>query len=245
MNYRENPALGGTDIRAMVSDYEAWLFERKLKLAGELPPWLERKSSPAAEFGTLVHMAILEPWLYDANAVVMPYFPNHTIKIAKDAKRKAEEEAKSRGDGFVVRHEHAWAIEQIRANINGLPKPEPGATEIELYAEHYGVKCKGKIDWLAEVKGELYLIDVKTISDFHKRGDVLFRNHYHCQLAHYSNLLEYRRPWREAILWVESVPPYRTEFQEVESSVMELARTAWCTALQRYANEGKETGPFG
>ena len=110
-SYRDSLALGGTDIRNMVTDFDAWLFDRKLRLDGTVLPWLQKEPSPAAQFGTAVHMAVLEPERYDTLAVVMPYCENFALKEGRAYKADAQDKCTT-PDHFIMRHEHHWAIQQ-------------------------------------------------------------------------------------------------------------------------------------
>ena len=232
-DYRSNPALGGSDLRNMVLDWEKWLFERELILSGQVPEWFDKGPSPAAEFGTLVHRALLEPWHHQKD-VVMPYVRSFALKEGKTIKAEAEEQAKAQG-GIVIRHEHGWALEHIKRNFqimlaeNALFETTPESTELECYGKVLDIPIKGKLDWLHDD----ILIDLKTISDWKKRQEVLFSSCYHVQLAHYESLLP-KRPSQLAIIWVESVAPYRVEFQPLEDGVAQMGRIAKDKAMQRY-----------
>jgi len=232
-DYRANTALGGSDLRAMVLDWEKWLFERDLTLSGSLPEWMQRSPTPAMEFGTLVHRALLEPWFHECD-VVMPYVKSFALKEGKQIKAEAEAQAKEQGS-IVIRHEHGWALEHIKRNFkdmcleNALFEVTPECTEVECYGKVLDIPIKGKLDWLHGTT----LIDLKTISDWKKRQEVLFSSCYHVQLAHYESLLP-KRPESLAIVWVESVAPYRVEFQEIEDGVAQMGRIAKDKAMQKY-----------
>lgn len=230
MGYRANTALGGSDIRAMVQDFDAWLFERELRLKGEWPEFMERTSSPAAEFGTLVHQALLEPTEYRKN-IILTEPVSFATKAGKALKAEAEEKGVS-----IVKQEQAWAIEQIEAHWRKeiykkeLSLPLPKEVEVEKYAQAYGIDCKGKLDWLTFDT----LFDLKTIGQFHKRHDVLYANAYHAQLAHYAALCE-EAPSQVGIIWIESVAPFRVEVQNLQQEEWDFGKQARELAIKRYA----------
>jgi hypothetical protein len=231
-DYRASLALGGTDIRGMVTDYEAWLFERKLKEAGGLPPWLQKDPSPAAAFGTAVHLALLEPEQYDKLAVVMDYCDNFTLKAGREIKEKAQALCVT-PDHFTMRHEHHWAISQIRKNFffavteAQLPMPQAGDVELERWAVRGGIECKGKLDWLT--RGTV--IDLKTVSDIHRIQSIKYENAYHAQLAHYAAFEDHDKT---AIIWIESVAPYRVVVEQLGEDDHGFGKRAMNIALDKY-----------
>lgn len=225
-DYRSNPALGGSDIRAMVQDYEAWLFERNLRLKGEWPEFMDKGPSPAAEFGTLVHQALLEPLEYRKNIIL-----TEPVSFATKAGKALKAEAEERGVS-IVKQEQSWAIEHIQNNFikEVSEEPQPDQVEIEKYAQAYGIDCKGKLDWLTSDT----LFDLKTIGQFHKRHDVLYANAYHAQLAHYAALCE-ETPSQVGIIWIESVAPFRVEIQLLQQEEWDFGSQARDLALKRYS----------
>jgi len=235
MTYRQDLALGGSDIRAMVKDFEAWLFYRKLRESGETPAWLEDSTSPAAAFGTLVHMAILEPWQYDAQAIVMPYTESFATKEGRAVKAAALSRAKE-VDGFPVRQEHHYAISLMRQSFErariafGAPVIDPSNVEIEIFGNcsETQTPIKGKLDW----KYGDTLLDLKTVSDWSKLEDVVISQGYHCQLAHYDALSPSDNL---VIVWVESVPPYRCQFTRVTQISKTIGAKARSLALHKFA----------
>jgi hypothetical protein len=231
-DYRQSLALGGTDIRGMVTDYEAWLFERKLKEAGDVPPWLQKDPSPAAAFGTAVHLALLEPEKYDKYAVEMPYCPNFTLKEGRAIKAEAEAQCVT-PKHFIMRQEQAWAIKQIRGNFffavteAQLPLPQPGDVELERWAVRGGIECKGRLDWLT--RGTV--IDLKTVSDIHRIQNIKYENAYHAQLAHYAAFEDHDKT---AIIWIESVAPYRVVVEHLGDDDRGFGKQAMTIALDKY-----------
>ena len=248
--YRKSLALGGSDIRNMVADFERWWFERQLVEAGTLPEWMQRDPSPAAEFGTLVHRALLEPWKH-VDDVIMPYVKSFALKEGKQTKAEAETLAEYRGS-IVIRHEHNWALDHIKSNFeqmmtaNGMTPPCSDTVEVEVFGNVDGISLKGKLDWLHTDALSCTLIDLKTISDWSKRVDVLFSANYHCQLAHYADLC-IQKPNDHAIVWIESVPPYRVELEQISRSVIDLGLVARNKAIKLYADRKHpkpKGGPF-
>jgi hypothetical protein len=233
MSYRESLALGGTDIRSMVCDFEAWWFDRKLKESGTVLPWLQKEPSPAAQFGTAVHMALLEPDRYDEFSVIMSYCDNFALKEGRSIKIQAQEKCTT-PEHFIMRFEHDWAIAQIRKNFFfGLTKaslemPKESEVELEYYETRDGIDCKGKLDWLYKDT----VIDLKTVSDINRISDIKYQNAYHAQLAHYAQLAKVDKT---TIIWIESAAPFRVIIESLNEEDRTLGKHAMQNALKSYA----------
>lgn len=228
-NYRASLALGGSDARLIAKDFEAWMFKRRLIEAGELPPWMRDEPSEAQSFGTAVHMAILEPARFEREAVIMPYVESFVRKEGKDVKERAQAEAKERG-GFVLRHEHNWAIDHIRASFRKAIEHDPsqvGEVEKTVFGTLDGVACKGMVDWLLD--GIVY--DVKTTRDITRTGYTYADERYGVQLAHYARLAGAHRA---AIIWVENQAPFRVQIQMLDAEDFGRQITAHRMAMETY-----------
>lgn len=228
-DYRSSLALGGTDARLIAKDFDAWLFKRRLVEAGELPPWMRDEPSEAQNFGTAVHMAILEPERFERECVAMPYVESFVRKEGKDVKERALADAKERG-GFVLRHEQAWALGHIRANFRAAIEHDPskvGEVEKVVFGSLDGVACKGAIDWLLD--GTVY--DLKTTRDITRVSYTFADERYGVQLAHYARLAGAHRA---GIIWVENQAPFRVRLQLLDPEEFGLQITAHHMAMERY-----------
>lgn len=228
-DYRQSLAISGTDVARIAKDAESWLFERSLKLKGELPPWLQFEPSSAQAFGTAVHMALLEPERFEREKVVMPYVPSFALKAGKTVKEEAESEAKAKG-GFVLKAEESFAIEYIKANFKKAFTDSFIETEKRMFGCIELIECKGTADaFTANL-----LVDIKTTRDIHNTEEHLYKNFYHLQLAHYHKLANWKKSW--AIVWIENVAPYRVKVrvfddEEIQAALeahsYQLARSQW------------------
>lgn len=228
-SYRASLALGGSDARLIAKDFAAWWFRRQLIERGELPPWMRDEPSEAQNFGTAVHMALLEPERFERECVVMPYVESFVRKEGKDVKERALAEAKERG-GFVLRHEQAWALQHIRKNFSFAITANPatqGEVEKVVFGELDGVQCKGMIDWLLD--GAVY--DVKTTRDIMRTGYTFADERYGVQLAHYARLAGADRA---NIIWIENQAPFRVELQMLNADDFDRQLIAHRMAMQNY-----------
>lgn len=246
MNYRQHPGIGGTDIRAAIADYDKWRYMRQLKQQEPDSPWLEsEKPSPAMELGTLIHTALLQPWVYDADAVIMPPVKSFATLDGKRTRRAAEAEAKDKG-GFIVRHEHNLMIAELRKNWEPVIRSlclegiGPDETELELYGTRHGIACKGMADLIID---GCVLADLKTISNWTRRRDAIDGAHYNAQLAHYLDLAQVKPP-ACAIIFAETEPPFRVELVIVSPESIDRGLEARNQVLKRLASEAVRKGPL-
>lgn len=228
--YRQNSALGGTDTSRMVSDYGAWLFERRLKDAGKLPPWMKKETS-AMSLGTAIHMALLEPHKFEALAFPVEYHPSYATKEGRAAMKEAKEKAEHAG-GFVLKPEEAFCIQTLRGHWleELIPVPEPENVEIEHYRTWEGVELKGKLDWVQENE----VLDLKTTRDIKKTRFSMRDYRYDCQLAHYRYIAGYERA---TIIWLETEPPYRVEVQRLSPDMLDQSFSECCEVWARWRHE--------
>lgn len=244
-DYRAHSGIGGTDVREMLADFERWRYMRELR-AKDPEHWLiDDTPTPAMQLGTLIHMGLLQPWLYDAQGIVMDYTRSFATIEGKNIKKKAQARA-TEIEGFLIRHEHDHIIKELRPNwisaLGNLKVPyvlDPNVVEVELYGTHEGVPCKGMADLL--IDGEI-LIDLKTISQWQRRKDVIETNFYHAQLAHYAALCTLP-PRRVAVIFAETEPPYRVEAVEIPIEQHARGMVARNAVIERLANK-KSKGPF-
>lgn len=233
MNYRCHPAISGTDARLMVKDYEAWAFQRRLKLNNEIPAWLVDEPSEAMQFGTAVHMALLEPEEYAKRVVIMPYVESFAVKAGREIKLGALESAMAIEGGFVLRQEHAWAIEQIARNFEPV-KAEfdgPWFTEVQTFGAYEGHAVKGTIDAF----NKWWLIDLKTTRDVTRLRETIASERYNIQLAHYLHLMPAASA---AFIFIENAAPFRVSVIRLNEEEIDMATTAWRMAMDRAIDDG-------
>lgn len=228
IDYRASLAVGGSDLRLAAKDFEAWSFKRRLRLAQATPPWLEDEPTAAMEFGTAVHMAILEPERYREKAICMPYVESFAVKAGKDIKAQAIKQAEAK-NGFILRAEHAWAIERIIENFEPFRSLFPGqwSTEQSL--------VKGSLKGTADLLTDDYLVDLKTTRDILKIEQIVIWEKYGIQLAHYLHL--FPRP-KSAVVFIENEAPYRVRVLEQDGHETIKNDNEWKDLIGRMVNEG-------
>lgn len=232
VDYRSSLAISGTDASGASKDFEAWAFERRLKLEGAQLPWLADEPSKAQNFGTAVHMAILEPDRYEALKVVMPYVDNFALKAGKTIKEEHEAKAREIG-GILLRCEEAWAVDQILKNwrqVAGQVFLAGSTLQVEqrLFGEHNGVQLKGTADAICQG----WLIDLKTTRDIHKADQLVLWERYNVQCAHYAHLAGV---FRLKVVFIENIMPYRIKIIEVD---YESSQLAWEMTISRIKSNG-------
>ena len=233
MNYRCHPAISGTDARLMVKDFEAWAFNRRLKLNNEVPVWLVDEPSEAMQFGTAVHMALLEPEEFRRKAVIMPYVESFAVKAGREIKMDALERAMALDGGFVLRQEHAWAIEQIAINFAPVRAQFEGPwfTEVQTFGAYKGYATKGTVDAFTNE----CLVDLKTTRDVTRISETIASERYNIQIAHYLHLMPAASA---AYIFIENTPPFRVVPLRMTEQEVEMAVTAWGMAMDRAIDDG-------
>jgi hypothetical protein len=134
--------------------------------------------------------------------------------------------------GFTVREEAHWAIEHLRKNFAFVVERCKGldASKVEqvYYKDLQGVPCKGRVD---AITSDL-LFDLKTVSDWSRRDQVMLSEHYGVQLVHYARVADFKG--HLAIVWAESKPPYRVDMWQISLDHISRAEHAHDYALQTY-----------
>jgi PDDEXK-like domain of unknown function (DUF3799) len=231
--YHQSRAISGTDMRLASKDFEAWAFERRLKLDGEMLPWLQAdEPSKAMNFGTAVHMAILEPDRYEALKVVMPYVENFALKAGKAIREEHEAKAQEK-DGILLRCEEAWAIEKILVNWRQVvdsvfPLGSTFQVEHRVFRDLEGVPCRGTLDGLCQGT----VIDLKTTRDIHKAQDTIHWERYSVQVAHYAHLVGC---FSLKIVFIENTMPYRVRAYLVD---YDKAKSLWEATISKIKDAG-------
>lgn len=144
-----------------------------LRSPAHFKAYLERDRSeqtPAQRLGTLIHLASLQPQVFDATIVVAPECDKRTkegkeIWAAFQSSLKEGQEAISLKDGELVT---AVSI-AARAGLDKLMKDYDGEsmiTEVPMVGRVNGTDIKGKLDAIIKTKdGRTIVVDIKTTTD--------------------------------------------------------------------------------
>lgn len=195
--------------------------------------------TPAMEFGTAVHTAILEPDNFARDYVVAPKFDRRT----KEGKAAAEAwEAANAGKTPLTADQMA-AIEQmvasIRAHAGAARLLSNGLAEMSGFwvDQETGIECKCRPDFLA-MAGETItgIVDVKTCSDASADGFArsIATLGYDVQAAFYQDGLKALtgRTIPFYFIAVEKEAPYAVAAYKASDEVIEVGRAKYRGALQ-------------
>jgi len=135
--------------------------------------YLERDRSEqtaAQRLGSLIHLAVLEPKVFDATIVVAPECDKRTssgkeIWAAFQSSLKPGQEAISQKDGELVTNVSIaarQALDKLFKDCDG----ESMITEVPMEGRVNGILIKGKLDAIITTKaGKRIVVDVKTTAD--------------------------------------------------------------------------------
>ena len=160
--YNDHPGLSQSGAKILVSQSPA-----------HFKAYLERDRSEqtaAQRLGTLIHLASLQPKVFDATIVVAPDCDKRTkegkeIWAAFQSSLQPGQEAISQKDGELVT---AVSI-AARAGLDKLMKDFDGVkieTEVPLVGRVNGIDIKGRLDAIITTKsGKKIVVDIKTTTD--------------------------------------------------------------------------------
>ena len=174
----------------------------------------KNESSPALEFGTAVHMAILEPELFALNYTLFT-----GDRRNKDGKMAYESVIAS---GKIPLNQEQWdnitgAAAAVHAHPTAALLVEKIQTEVSCFDSWNGVKVKARIDGL----GKDYIIDVKTTQDASPVafGKSCAQFRYHVQAAWYQRITGVNR---FIFIAVEKEAPYGVACYELDEQAISL-----------------------
>lgn len=223
-----------------------WLSSTQLKAL--LPEHYKTGgSSPAREFGTLVHTAVLEPELLDQyvaldaarigvkadgspaqNPTMTAAWKKAVAEVEADGKTVIDEADLVRALSIrqaILMHDEARAIFD-----------QPGDNELSLFAEDAdGIRHKARFDRV--IAGEY--VDLKTTSaqpGYRSLTAVVMRYGYDLSAAHYLEVarLEGMDAKPFTLVFVESRPPHRVTVAELDPFLIDLGRARRREALARH-----------
>lgn len=159
--YNEHPALSQSGAKELLRSPRHFL------------EYLNRDRSeqtPAQRLGTLIHLASLQPAVFDATIVVAPECDKRTkegkeIWAAFQSSLKPGQEAITQKDGELVTNVSIAA----RAGLDKLMKDYEGVsmeTEVPMVGRVNGTDIKGRLDAIITTKdGRKIVVDIKTTTD--------------------------------------------------------------------------------
>lgn len=203
------------------------------------------QTTPAMEFGTAVHAAILEPDLY---ARVYETFPDNTRFTAK-----FKEDCLAR-DAVPIKASEADRITAIASAVRSHPDASAllsgGVAEASGFwtDRRTGVQCKIRPDWInSDLK---VVVDLKTTSNgFGAKNGIpaspeswattVARYDYHWQAAWYLEGVSQieQEPWRDWVwIVVETEPPHVVGVYQASRDMLYQAAEEIKPIVERYAD---------
>ena len=196
--------------------------------------------TPALRIGRAAHSLILEPDTFLDRWAVAPECDRRT-KAGKGVWSTFIEEA---GDRDVLSASEFSAIQRMAESIKTQRLQRlvrHGKAEVVMVWTDpvTGLKCKARLDYLAQKDGAAFVIDLKTTKDagFDAFADSIQKFNYHSQAAYYAMACEELLGQTPGYTWLvaEKFPPYAVAGYQCQSGTLG-AGTEFCRrALDRYA----------
>lgn len=191
------------------------------------------ESTPAMAFGSLVHLATLQPHLVEAQYAVYP----GATRRGKEWDAFVEANA---GKEIVKADEMEQAL-LIAAAVRAHPVASlalaEGRAEVELAWRDLetGIECKGRTDWI----GGGCVFDLKTTQsvDTHDFTRTIAQYDYHAQLAFYVDGARHMGMdvGAAGLIGVEKEGPFDVIVAELDADVLEAGRILYRQWLRLYA----------
>lgn len=228
-DYHRHTAVGHTGLLQVLrspAHFRSWLVQ-------------PREPTPAMQFGTAVHMAVLEPQRFQATYAECPAYDRRT----KEGREKAAEWEAANGGKTPLAPEQMSAIGTIRealrahagaARLLGAGRPEVSAFWTD---EETGIECKARADFLSGWPDRPdTVVDLKTTqnagAESFARAVANFG--YDVQAALYVDGFRrvLRRYVRFVFLAVEVEPPYAVAAYEASVTLLSVGRAKYRAALR-------------
>jgi hypothetical protein len=225
--YNETKALnysGAKQILISPCHYQAWLKE-------------ERVESPALKLGRLVHLASLEPLVFDKTVRLAPTWDGRTTE--GKAIKKAFLATLNEGEEYLDQEEMDEVMsiaEAAQAGIESIASTIPDAARLReqvVTGKHEGANIKGRPDLILHHADGGAIIDIKTTMDasadsFSK--DVA-KYKYHLQAAFYLHMTGAKRFYFVA---VEKKAPFDWAVYELDAEALESGKRMMTSACLTY-----------
>lgn len=225
-DYQELKALNYSGAKMLLrspAHYQTWLAQPK-------------EDTPALKTGRLVHLAALQPRVYDEVVRIIPDCDRRTkegkeVYAAFEASLRPGDESVKRDDAEVILRIAEAAQVAIEHIGQGM---DLRIVEQTYVGKHAGVDIKGRPDMVLGKEGVAeVVVDVKTCQDAGKafaRDVVNFR--YHLQAAWYLTLTGCSR---FVIVAVEKEPPHAWAMYELDAESLAEGRRLMEAACLLYA----------
>lgn len=225
--YHDNPAVGHSGLL------------RIMRSPAHFQEYVTNKPTPtpAMEFGTAVHAAVLEANVFAECYVVPPKFDRRT----KEGKEEALAWETANKGKTVLTVEQMGAItamaDSVECHVGAAYLLNVGAAELSGFwtDPETGIECKVRLDFLRLVNGR-GIVDVKTCIDASSNGFAkqIANFGYDVQAAFYQDgvkvLTGYTIPFY--FIAIEKTAPYAVAVYKAGDDVIEVGRSKYQGALQ-------------
>jgi exodeoxyribonuclease VIII len=183
----------------------------------------ERKPSRSMEIGTLIHSLVLEGRV---DYAVGPEVDRRT----KAGKEEWQLFCENNIGKTIVTVDEAWIINGCYKACEPLMEKcayDDDNVEVSMFWERDGVACKGRPDMIAQINGELCIVDLKTTSDIRQFENTFYRFRYDVQAAWYQYGLKAAMGLDEVpgfwFLVVDTEAPHLAQFMRAGSEILNNA----------------------
>lgn len=250
-DYHRIEAVGSGGVKKLLQSAAHYLVERTQP----------KEPTDEMQFGTAVHMGVLEPELFsNAVAHVPADAPKRPTKTQLNAKKPSPEtlfqidwwerfDDDHRMCEIVLAADNydrcCRTVDAILAHPGAQKLLTGGTPEVSLFWNdaRYGAPCKARIDFLRDDGG---MVDIKTTIDASPEGfgRIIASFLYHVQGAHYWSGGEHvlgASPKFFAFIAAEKEPPYGVSTQVLQVDALRVGMAKADRALKKYA-EAVATG---
>ena len=256
------PTKPGIYYGVPFSEYQQWPFVNGSLLAtlrdrtpchAEYERTHPKEPTPALEFGTQFHIALLEPAEYARQYRALPA---DAPRRPSDRQRNAANpsaatiaaiewwDAWQAADYREITAENAEKIEAMRAAVLATQAKQyitGGRAEISLVWDDpvTGLRCKGRVDYGQEQPWQDNITDMKTCEDAgaEKFRKSVFFYGYHFKAAWYVDAWKIITGSEPLFYWlaVEKQPPFCCKTWQADDKALEAGRMAYRRLLDRWA----------
>jgi len=195
----------------------------------------EWKPSRSMEIGTLIHSLVLEG---RCDYAVGPEVDRRT----KAGKEEWQLFCENNIGKTIVTRDEAAVITGCFESCAPLMEHcafEDDNIELSMFWERDGVACKGRPDMVAQIYGELCLVDLKTTADIRQFENAFYRFRYDVQAAWYQYGLKAAMGLDEApgfwFLVVDTEAPHLAQFMRAGSEILSNANAKIEEELAHFA----------
>jgi hypothetical protein len=205
--------------------------------------------TPAMALGSATHAAVLEPKLFKKNWAVAPECDRRTL-VGKETWAKFLEESKDKLPLTAGENEQCTSMARaahseplVSELINGKGWAELSFVWVDKAT---GVLCKGRVDFLGRLWGNVVISDLKTTNDASEEAwkYEVRKYKYHAHAAIYLDGLQNAAAASgRKFIWIaqEKKPPFATAIYEPDEATIDKGRRMYRKWLRQY-KACKESG---